>query len=47
MQFRPTAIQKEQLEVMGLARRDATFDAENIKTGEPVVLKLRAELVQP
>ncbi|RMJ27569.1 hypothetical protein PHISP_01557 [Aspergillus sp. HF37] len=42
-QFRSTSIQKEQLEVMGIARRDATFDAENVKTGEPVVLKLRAD----
>jgi hypothetical protein len=42
-QFRPTRIRREQLEAGGIARRDATFDAENVQTKEPVVLKIRAE----
>lgn len=43
MQIRPTRIQNEELHAGGMARRDATFDAENVKTGEPVILKLRSE----
>ena len=47
MQFRPTEIQTEQLHTGGIVRRDATFDAENVKTGEPVILKLRSEYIRP
>lgn len=42
MQFRPTKVLSEQL-IGGIARRDATFDAENVKAKEPVTLKIRAE----
>lgn len=46
MQFRPTKIICEELGVSGIARRDAIFDAENVNTGELVVLKLGAEYIR-
>ncbi|RJE21917.1 hypothetical protein PHISCL_05762 [Aspergillus sclerotialis] len=43
MDFRLTKIQKELYQAMGVSRRQATFDAENVQTGEPVIMKIWAE----
>lgn len=43
MEFRPTKIRREQLQSMGVSRREAVFDAENVQTGEPVIMEIWAE----
>lgn len=42
MEFRPTKIKSEYLHA-GVTQREATFDAENVQTGEQVTLKLFTE----
>ena len=43
LQIRPTSIRRE--DFLGKPWRCATFDAENVQTGEPVILMLCVELV--
>ena len=43
MEFRPTKIKSEYFQTGGACYRQATFDAENVQTGEPVILQLWAE----
>jgi hypothetical protein len=44
LQIRPTRIRRE--DILGKSWRCATFDAENVQTGEPVILLLRVESVR-